>query len=247
MRGEVEELRAHVARLSDEELLRMVADERDEYRPVALELATGELLRRRIPLPAVSRPVREPGAARDETDAAREVEDERSRRYARVQAWVFLHVFVLVPATTWVVNTLLRPGGYLISLALSIGIFIVFDSIAWFVWKRIFPGAEDDLSLEVEEAMKTKEAGRVTPTVEAAAAEAIERLGLDWTVGDIYPDATRWHIDFYDEQSRLRHIVFAHQPISDRSLYAEEVARQVREQLSVAESASTAREILEEP
>jgi hypothetical protein len=246
MRGEVEQLRARVARLSDEELLRMVADERVEYRPVALELAAGELLRRRIPLPAVSPPARESGAARNETEAGREVEDERSRRYARVRAWVFLHVFVLVPATTWVVNTLLRPGGYLISLALSIAIFIVFDSIAWFVWKRIFPGAEDDFRLEAEEMMKTKGAIRLIPMVEEAAEEGIERLGLDWTVGDVYPDAARWHIDFYDERSRLRHVFFAHLPASDRGLYAEEIMRQLRKQLGAAENISAARGILEE-
>lgn len=247
MSGEVEQLRARVSRLSDEELLHMVADERAGYRPVALELAARELLRRRVTLPAVSRPVHESGVARNKVEAVPGLEDERSRRYARVWTWVFLHVFVIVPAAIWAVDTLLRPGGFLISLALSITVIFVFDSVAWFVWKRSFPGAEDDLRLEVEEAMKTKEAGRLAPTVEAAAAATIERLGLDWMVGDVYPDATRWHIDFYDEQSSLRHIVFAHQPVSDRGLYAEEVARQVREQLSVAESASTAREILEEP
>jgi hypothetical protein len=246
MRGEVEQLRARVARLSDKELLRMVADERAEYRPVALELAARELLRRGISPPAVSRPVREPGAARDEMDAARAVEDERSRRYAGVWAWAILHAFVLVPAAIWAVDTLLRPGGFLISLALSLAAIFVLDSITWFVWKRIFPRAEGDLRLEVEEARKTKEAGRFTPTVEAAAAEAIERLGLDWTVGDVYPDAVRWHVDFYDERSRLRHVVFAHQPISDRGLYAEEIARQLRKQLGAAENVSAARGILEE-
>lgn len=244
MNVEVEQLRARISRLSDEELLRMVAEERSQYRPAALELAACELLRRRLSPPTASRPVRESGAARNETEAARELEDERSRRYVRVWAWAALHV-ALVAAAAWVVDTLLRPGGYLVSLALGIAFFLVFDAIAWFAWKRIFPKAEDDLRLEAEEIRKTKEARRLTPMLEAAAAAAIERLGLDWTVGDVYPDAARWNIDFYDESSRLRHVVFAHQPISDRGLYAEEVIRQLRRQLGGDENVSAARGTLE--
>jgi hypothetical protein len=215
------QLMARFSRLSDEELLRVVTTDRAEYRRAAVDLAAAELSRRRVPLPpaAVASP-----ASDDRSGPPPERPSGRARLLDEGQILLNL----LIPAAVTYVYTRVTPGSWISAALLYVVSHLFFSAVIREFRKEFFPETLDPPTRGPVGGEEVAEAERLSRELRDAAEDALDALGLEWWVGDTYQDAGGYHVDFYDGQARLRHVVFEPPTLPGRSWYAEAILRELR-------------------
>lgn len=216
------QLRAHFSRLTDEELLRVVTTDRAEYRRAALDLAAAELARRRVPVP-VAPPA--PPSAEDDTEPPKRAFFTRERLAGEGMSLLFI---LGAWAAGYVVNALLKPGSVVLTVLLYISAAVIFSAILRAAWKECFPESYEWARAEVLREEEEVEAEKLKGELRGAAENALDELGLDWEVGDVYHDSYGYHVDFYDSNDRLRSLVFERPPGAGAGWLAQELARRLR-------------------
>jgi hypothetical protein len=225
MDEEAVHLRERFSRLTDEELLRVVTADRAEYRRAALDLAASEIVRRRLPLPRAD--ISKQQAADEEWASQRDRFFNREQRTREAMAVLF----ALIPfALASVAVMLVKPGDFGLTVLFYLVAYAACSVVLRAAWRKFFPASFEIARAEAERAERDEaEAERLKSELRGAAEDALEGLGLEWRVGDVYRDSYGYHVDFYDGNHRLRSLVFERPATPGAGWFTPELVRRLRE------------------
>jgi hypothetical protein len=193
-------IKARFSRLTDEALLRVLTTERAEYRRLALDLAAAELSRRGVHPPAAS-PVELP-LINEGTELPGL--GFTAPKFIAPIGRVVLFCLSLV-ATVYVTFLMLDVDNSDLRRLIYFTCFATFIVILRVASKKLFPESDAGLRTTGEDEAKEE---RLKAELRAVAEDARDMLGLEWEARDVYVDSYGYHLDFYDEDGRLRAAVF---------------------------------------